>query len=288
MTTPLALKSLLLKTRTGVGEAILEILGCLEDELCHSLLIMTNSWQIEEGRLADHKIRPVQTVTFMKSVTGWKWLSSWQLCLVRSGIAQTNSWKVLTGLPQVCSWLLAFLMLKGEDFSRYPSTGRSHGHFKSCNSSAGVSTTWQGDSWSSHVLLSKNSSHRLCATGRLLGKMDSDFHWQRTWINYTNCKLNLMPNPCIADLGPKSSFLVWNFTMKSITKTIIAASTKSKRGSNILRNFRWIFGLNIKPEYSPMGCRVLLLILFLSKGQFTPRGSFACIKRENNLSVCNP
>lgn len=154
MTAPLALKSLLLGTRTGVGKAILKILGCLEDELCHCQLIITSFWQTEEGRLADHKICPAQTVTFMKNVTGWKWLSSWQLHLVGSGIAQTNSWKVLTGLPQVCSWLLAFLMLKGEVFPRHPSVGRCQGHFKNCNSTAGVSTTWQGDSWSSHVLLS--------------------------------------------------------------------------------------------------------------------------------------
>lgn len=191
---------------------------------------------------------------------------------------------MLTGLPQVCSWLLMFLMLKGEVFPRHPSAGRCHGHFKSCNSTAGVSTTWQGDSWSSHVLLSKNSPHRFCATGRLLDRMDSVFLWQRTWANCSNYKLNDVPNPCVADFRPKWSVLIWDFTRKPITKTVIAASTKSKRGSYILQNFRWIFELNIKPEYSSMSCRVLLLILFLKTRQLTPRGSFASIKRENNLS----
>lgn len=171
-------------------------------------------------------------------------LSSWQLCLVGSGIAQTNSWKVLTALPLVCSWLLVFLMLKGEMFSRHLSIGRFHGHFKSIKILQFHSwcyTTWQGDCWSSHVLLSKNPSHRLCTTGRLLHRKDSVFHWQRTWINYTNYKLNPYAKSFYCRLGAKIKFFVWDFTIKSITKTAIAAFTKSKRGSNISQNFRWIF-----------------------------------------------
>lgn len=47
-----------------------------------------------------------------------------------------------------------------------------------------------------------------------------------------------MPNIYIADLGQKLSFLVWDFTMKPITKTVVVASTESKRGSSTLQNFR--------------------------------------------------
>lgn len=79
----------------------------------------------------------------------------------------------LEGANWPCSGvLLAWLMLEGEVFL---SAGRCHGYFKSCNSTAGVSTAWQGDSCSSHVLLSKNSPHSLCAAGRLPARMDSVF-----------------------------------------------------------------------------------------------------------------
>lgn len=46
---------------------------CLKDEMCQCKLIITKFWQIEEGRLADHKIGPAQTMTLIKNITGWKW-----------------------------------------------------------------------------------------------------------------------------------------------------------------------------------------------------------------------
>lgn len=102
--------SLLQKRRTEVGEAILKILGWLANVLYECQLIIIILWQIGERRTADQKICSSQTVAFMKNVTGWKWLSFWQLWSVGSEAKQLE---VLMGLPQVWCWPLVFVILEG-------------------------------------------------------------------------------------------------------------------------------------------------------------------------------
>lgn len=147
LSAPSTSTSLLRKRRTEVGEAILKILGWLANVLYDCQLIIIILWQIGERRTADQKICSSQTVAFMKNVTGWKWLSFWQLWSVGSDAKQLE---VLMGLPQV---LATGIRNAGGSSSPKKPVQEADGGMWKCHMSTIRAVIWQGSSWAFYVLV---------------------------------------------------------------------------------------------------------------------------------------